>query len=360
MSGFAPSRLYPIAKAIGSVGFALVLLDLLLNVAFGVHPEGMPPPFNPDAVTKFCGRIAAFEKMKAAGAVRDDELVAVLGISSVEVDLDPAIVAANDPLHRQWLVLAESGHNFTQLALYSRALRASTLRPRLVVLGVHAFMLRSNDRDFSSDDAPVAPLQHLRHRQLKLLAKDFSWLDRNHVRLEDETNLLVASATDQLRRAVGLPMYHWYPVDSQPGECWTFCFGNRGTADWVTQQWEGFRRVLIPEQFPAENGQLQVFESMVEQFRARGSDVVCVLMPESSQLRQIVPPIAQTRFAQAVARVSTPENPLRVIDLREAMPDDVYFDYTHLNPDGRVRFCTSFGGRLPPLIEEAQSCLSTK
>jgi hypothetical protein len=341
-----PSRLFPIAKAVASVGVALALLDLLLNVVFGAHPQGMPPPFNPDAVTKFCGRIAAFEKMQASGSVRNDQLVAVLGISSVEVDLDPTILAANDPQHRQWLVLAESGHNFTQLKLYSRPLLASTLVPRLVVLGVHPFMLRSSERDFSGDDAPVAPLQHIQHHQFKLLAKDFSWLDRNHVRLEDESNLLMASWTDRLRSAVGLPMYHWYPVDTQPGECWTFLSGDKGSADWVTQQWEGFSRILIPEQFPAENAQTQALDALIDQFRARGSEVMCVLMPESAPLRGLAPPIAQTRFAEAIARVSTPQNPVRVIDLRDSMPDEDYFDYTHLSPQGRARFCAWLGSRI--------------
>jgi len=339
-----PSRLLPIVKALACVAFALGVLDLLLNVALGVHPQGMPPPFNPDAVTNFSGRIAAFEQMEAAGSVRDDQLVAVLGISTVECDLDPTILDANDPLHRQWLVLAESGHNFTQLKLYSRPLLDSSLHPRLVVLGVHPFMLRSTERDFSNDDAPVAPLAHLRHHQVKLLAKDLSWLERNHVRLEDESNLLVELGTDCLRRTVGLPMYHWYPVDSQPGACWTFLFGERGTADWVNQQWEGFSRILVPEQFPPTNAQTKALQTLVAQFQARGSKVVCVLMPETSQLRQLDPTIASTRFAETIARISTPENPLRVVDLRDFMPDDVFFDYTHLNPEGRVQFCKVLGG----------------
>jgi hypothetical protein len=363
----APSRLLPIVKALVSVGVALGVVDLLLNVAFGVHPRGTPPPFNPDAVTGFSGRIAAFEQMESAGKVHDDQLVAVLGISTVECDLDPTILDANDPDHRKWLVLGESGHNFTQLKLYSRPLLDSSLRPRLVVLGVHAFMLRSTERDFSNDDAPVAPLDHLRHHQVKLLAKDLSWLERNHVRLEDESNLLVELGTDRLRRILGLPMYHWYPVDTHPGDCWTFLSGEKGTADWVTQQWEGFSRILIPEQFPPTNAQTQALASMVEQFRARGSEVICVLMPETSQLRHLAPPIADTRFADTVAAISTPQNPLRVIDLRGMMPDDVYFDYTHLNPEGRAQFCKELGARvsdqpininMASMAKDAQSCLS--
>jgi lysophospholipase L1-like esterase len=73
---------------------------------------------------------------------------------------------------------------------------------------------------------------------------------------------------------------------------------------------------------------------------------MCVLMPESSQIRSLEPPIAATRFSEAVARASTPQNPLRVVDLRDSMPDELFFDYVHLNDEGRARFSAFLGQRL--------------
>jgi len=346
MSALAPSRLYPIFKAFIAVVLALALVDLLLGAVFGIHPAGMPPPFDPAAITRLSGRIAVFEKMEAAGDVRDDQVVAVIGISTVQEDLDPTILAANDAQRRKWLVLGDAGHNLTHLCVYIRPLLASAVRPRLVVLGIHQFMLRSDDRDSPSEVVGTsAVIQHLRHLQLRELARDIIWLDRNHHRLEDETNLLVARATDWVRRAFALPMYDWYPIDSHPGGAWTIHV-RRAPADYLTQQWEGFGRALKPDQFPVHNGQAEALQSLVDQLRARGSVVMCVLMPESSQLRDLAPPIVATRFSEAVARTSTPQAPLRVIDLRDSMPDELFRDYAHLNDEGRSRFSALLGERL--------------
>jgi hypothetical protein len=285
--------------------------------------------------------------MKAAREVRDDQIVAVVGISTVQEDLVPSVLDANDPQRRKWLVLGQGGHNMTQLNVYIRPLLDSTVRPRLVVLGVHRFMLRSNERDFLTDAAyTFAPIRHLRHLQLKLLAKDVSWLDRNHIKLEGETDLLVARATDYVRRAFALPMYHWYPVDSRPGDSWSDHFGTRATADYLTTQLDGFGKELNPGQFAPHNGQAEALQSLVGQLRARGSEVMFVLMPESSQLRSLAPPIAATRFSEAVAMASTPRAPVRVVDLRDLMPDEFFYDYAHLNDEGRSRLSELFGERI--------------
>jgi hypothetical protein len=69
-------------------------------------------------------------------------------------------------------------------------------------------------------------------------------------------------------------------------------------------------------------------------------------MPESSQLRNLAPPIVATRFSEAVARASTAQAPLQVIDLRESMPDELFRDYAHLNDEGRSRISALLGERL--------------
>lgn len=341
-----PSRLLPIAKAAAGAAGAMVLLDLMLLLLFGTTPRGMPPPFDSATITKFCGRVAAFEKLQAGGEVSDRQLVAIVGVSTTETDLDPGVLAATDPRKQKWLVVGTGGRNFTQLSLYSEPLLESAVRPRLVVLGIHPFMLRSDERD--EWDKSIDPVGHLRPLQPALLAKDFSWLDRNHGRLEDESNLLVLKATDRLRGILGLPMYHWYQVDDRPFDYWNaeYVVGDKAQDYFKATQWELFLRELVPGQFVPENGQPQTLRALVEKMRGRGSEVVCVLMPEGSQFRSLCPPIIAARFAEAVAAASTPQNPLQVVDMRASMPDAVFYDYVHLNQEGRLRFSRLLATRL--------------
>jgi hypothetical protein len=345
-AAIVPSRLFPIAKALAAIGLAVSLLDLLLAAVFGATPRGMPPPFDPATITRFCGRVAAFEKMRAAGQVADRQLVAVVGVSTSQTDLDPGVLTASDPRKQKWLVVGTGGRNFTQLSLYSQPLLESAITPRLVVLAIHPFMLRSDERD--EWDRPIDPIEHLRQFQLSLLAKDFCWLDRNHGRLEDESNLLVLKTADRLRGLVGLPMYDWYQVDDRPFDYWNaeYVVGNKAGGDYLWTQRHMFQRELVPGQFVPDNGQPQALRALVEKMRARGSKVVCVLMPEGSEFRSWSPPIVAARFADAIAGAATPENPLRVVDMRQSMPDDVFYDYVHLNNEGRRRFSTLLVTRL--------------
>lgn len=347
MSPFALSRLAPIGRAAAIAGTALAVLDLLLRVSFGAHPDGMAPPFDPAAMTRFYGRVGAFEIMRADQQATDAQLVAVVGMSTVKADLDPAIIVQSDPQRRKWMVLGAEGRNLTQVAIYCRPVLASQLRPRLVVLGIHPFMLRTNERETPLEQ--FNPITHLRHFQRRPLVDDFLWLGRNQFTLGDTANLLIERATERVRCASAVPIHEWYPIDSRPWDSWNRYVGARAPDEVWEREREVYQTELIPEQFNPQNGQPQALREVAARIRARGSEVVCVLMPESSQLRSLYPSVLASQFADAIASASPPGDPLRVVDLRAAFSDDLFFDCTHLNADGRLQisklFAKNFGDR---------------
>jgi hypothetical protein len=84
------------------------------------------------------------------------------------------------------------------------------------------------------------------------------------------------------------------------------------------------------------NSQVKALAEVVHRFRQWGSRVVCVLMPESSEYRSLYSPPIDAVFDQAL-RFSAQGQAIPVIDLRNALEDTFFYDYAHLNADGRGR-----------------------
>jgi hypothetical protein len=75
------------------------------------------------------------------------------------------------------------------------------------------------------------------------------------------------------------------------------------------------------------------------------------LMPITSDLRSWPPPEAMIAFTALIDEVSV-GRAVRVIDLRQAMPDAAFADYAYLNPAGREVFSGIVAERLNDLKTE--------
>jgi lysophospholipase L1-like esterase len=93
-------------------------------------------------------------------------------------------------------------------------------------------------------------------------------------------------------------------------------------------QFAGFNRRFLGRQYVDNTRQ-------IDALRRRGAAVVCLLMPESSALRAMQPPVIAAAFNRALEAVAESSGPLRVIDLRQAMPEELFVDYGHMNEAGR-------------------------
>ena len=102
----------------------------------------------------------------------------------------------------------------------------------------------------------------------------------------------------------------------------------------------------VAYEHPSVRSELEGLASLIGSLRDRGAEVVVALLPESSDLRSSVPPIALDRFYQAVA----PALPARaddIVNLRDLLDDDGFADISHPNSKGRRQLSE----RLAVLIE---------
>jgi hypothetical protein len=306
------------------------LLLAALTLGCGPNPSWLPPQFGWRYFGVFGSRIVAVENLQQSGQVRDARLVVALGVSTTLFGLDGPQLTSHDPDGRKWLVLGATGNSFRTLRIYSRVLLDSSLHPGTVVLGLHEWMFHKEIRDPPDSS-------------LLTFAAKYLWLFHNYKALEDWKTVFFYRGASEVRRLFHLPLSVAYEPAADP---WTIdepvYDGRRRPQQYLDNQWRGFNRYLDPTHFESSQSQVDAFTQLVEALRARGARVVCVLLPESSKFRRLYPPSASRQFEAEAKNQS-----LEVFDLRDSMPDDLFYDYTHLNQQGRERLSAELPSLLP-------------
>jgi hypothetical protein len=313
--------------AAAAIGLALAGFDAGLTALFGSRPRWLPPQLFAGSVSQVGARIARIEQLTSSGNIDNARLVSVIGNSAVEQGLDPRILAATDPHRRTWLVLAQGGGSVRELDIYGQELADSALRPRLVFLGLQISMFHSQD------ECPAAA--------------SVSWLDRNYDSLVDCKTLLLYHLTRGIQATLGLPMSAMFLPQTDPWSAPAYRYDMRLPDAAMAYQLNGLKPRLDPRQYESIDRQTAALQALVEKLRRRGAQVIGVLMPETSSFRAMQSPIMTLRFQEAAASVAGAGLPLRVIDLRNAMPDDLFYDYIHLNQRGRERLSELFPSLAP-------------
>ena len=86
--------------------------------------------------------------------------------------------------------------------------------------------------------------------------------------------------------------------------------------------------------YSADGANARSLAAIIEAARARGTEIVILLMPELTIVRNQTPPEAMDCLRELLQRRFGAAAP-PVIDLLGAIPDDLYHDSLHLNRAGR-------------------------
>jgi hypothetical protein len=321
--------LFPVTAMV-VIALSVVIIDQALTLVCGPNPSWLTPQFGWRYFGVFGGRIVAVEKLEQSGQLRDEQLVVALGVSTTLFGFDGPQLTSHDPKGRRWLVLGATGNSFRTLGIYSRVFLDSSLHPATVVLGLHEWMFHKEIRDLPDSS-------------LLIYAAKYSWLFHNYKALEDWKTVFFYRGASEVRHFFHLPLAVAYEPTADP---WTVdepvYDGPRRPQQYLDIQWRGFNRYLDPAHFESSQSQVDAFTELLGALRGRGARVVCVLLPESSTFRRLYPPSASRQFAAEAKKQS-----LEVLDLRDSMPDDLFYDYTHLNQQGRERLSAELPLLLP-------------
>jgi hypothetical protein len=321
-----------------SLALALLCLDTVLGTVFSEHLGWAAPAMDSNLLDDWGRRIARVERMQTDGELNPAYLVAVLGMSSVREDLDSAILGMHDPRHRSWLILGASGGNLTQLQQYSFTLTSSRLSPSVVVLGIHKSMLQDEEQVVPHADLHKLAAALLRGRVISAIREAglLTWFGRHNDALSNWAIMAVHHARLALNRRQLLQMDAIYRPLDDPWSVNSSYGSIRAAAADLASQAEGLRSGLRPERYSPLNPQVRALADLVHRFRQRGSRVLCLLMPESSDYRSLYSPKIDAMFDQAL-RFSAQGQAIPVIDVRDMLEDTLFYDHAHLNPDGRRR-----------------------
>lgn len=300
------------------------VIDVGVRAAVGMIPARLARAdfLQPRLLDWTGGRIAGIEKARRDSPDARRPLAVVMGFSTAFEGLVPELLDASDPRGRKWVNLAARGGSFSELTYYVRPLTWSELQPDLIVLGVHpGFMAgRINVGDF--DEA-----------HWKTALRRISWFVFNRNRINITLRRMLSDLRAELFLDLDLPLDALFPPPADP---WAEQRGYEGHAKpaVLAKQMHGFERLgwFRPAHYREDDSEVAAAHEVIRACEEKAKHVVIVFMPESSSVRGRMPPEAEATFRRAL--VGLPYQP-PIIDLRDRVPDAVFFDYTHPNPDGR-------------------------
>ncbi len=331
-------RLRPVIQLSGALLLCLLTANLGLALLSAAFPGWLPHQFfGLDFVADNRQRAVAVAAQYRDGIVsRDERLVLVLGLSSASEGIQLETLRRADE-ERRYLGLCGAGRNMNEVALYAGPLLESDVRPGLVVFAISPFHLM--------DPLPLGEgfVNNLRQREsLVQLMGFWFYARRSDVKHAIETAVLAAQHA----------LLDLFDVR----------FGETGRDPWrefvrmgimqveAAEAWQagirryGLRGYYDPQAYVRSREQAASLVELVEQFQNRGSEVVIVLMPEHSSLRERIPPEAMDALLGPLDREFGDGSP-SIVDLRESVSDSGFTDISHLNDEGRAYFS--------PLLAEA-------
>ena len=365
---FDLARLRGLVAAAAAVLLAMGCCSLLARAAAGGRPAWLAGGDSTieggqDAVVG--GRIAGVRQQQRRQPGSASDLGILLGSSAVGMDLDPKILdaEAGDGLPARWLSLYANGANLEDIRDLADLIFGSGLRPKLLVLGIHPGLLARSD-DYLTDPTTLdlALLKgelaagHLRMAKAELESLSAIPLNLafpNRTRISHRLRGLVADAKRNLFAWGGMGVEALYRPDPDPWSVRLLVEDKQAEGDidaegrkaTVRDMAEGpMREGLLgqvkdkgwsnPAAYPAGGANALAMIAAIREARARGIEVLVLLLPERSTLRATMPPESMDCVRDALRRGFGDAAPA-VIDLREALPDAMFHDSLHVMNAGR-------------------------
>lgn len=316
-----PARYRSLVHVVAGVLGVLVAIDVALRLALGITPAALLRTSFLDAGNheRVAGRVSAV----IAEGDRAGPIAVIIGSSSAHDGFAAAELGAADPTHRRWLNLATTGSSFDELRYTFGPLFASGLDADLLVIAIHPGWLAGRMVDDPALDGIL----------ISKTAPRTSWLLFNRGLVNSRARRALADLREWLLLGqLGVPFDGVYPPSREPWRdsprtdgAWDAKFAGHQMETWQRKRW------FEASWFARADEEVEAAADVVAAAQRTAKRVVVVLMPESSTLRAAMPAEAEAAFRRALARLAAPPP---VLDLRAAIPDELFKDHIHLGGRG--------------------------
>ncbi|MCV2349765.1 hypothetical protein [Paucibacter sp. Y2R2-4] len=283
-------------------------------------------------------------------------VVVALGLSTVREGLDPVAISQHFDGRVHLLNLASSGGSFSEMRAYAEPLIKGSLRPDLVILGVHPSWLAAASLRLM----PAAPFdqQSLLDSIKWELHESKKWLRQRSWILTHR--IAVHGIIQNSLQAIRADLNQFYLTSSIQGgpsamrDPWAVrpiysedkaepAFLLTQLREWQAAGWFDARNLS------SSNPEAIVLTDMLQTLTTICPKVVLILMPESAEFRRKVPSSSGNTLRSIADKV---QPKIQVLDFREALPDSYFRDHAHLNTRGRHSFSLLIASRFEHLLPE--------
>jgi len=284
--------------------------------------------------------------------------VTLIGLSTLRDGVDvPALKASLSPLEGGVLSLSGSGGTLKSLSyITGPVLSDPRYRSRLGVVLLHPMWLAGWEASPPAPAPPAdAPLQERLSAQLKRLGERCLWLLSHKALLSQGLNVAISDTRERYLEGLwGLPPHvNVAPFRAEEGaELWYKNPVKRSSAQaspkLLKRQWDAWLQMGRADEalYKRHQGeQLAALKALFARAEGRVDHWLIVRMAERSELRALPPPAALGLLSEASLRERFGLE-LSVWDASELVPDEGFFDYAHLNEQGRALFTKALAPRV--------------
>jgi len=347
--------------AIAMALFLIFILGMVLPTPEFLQPKELPMGW---VNIKYYGQKVA--TLEAAYKKRNIDPSAsigfILGQSNVREDFDPEIVSRVCDQGVRWVVLSGSGGSFIKMEYLSRPLFLSRIKPAVAVLGVTPTMLigQPNPSNLNHQN-PGSGFKDLFSGSPKasadrMLGKE--WIFTKRRVMNDVLKHGLYRIRLRLFQVFGVgpdSLFTVHPKINPFSADFKQYRTSRAPAKHLKRQmtfWKIFGW-FDPKAYRTDSDQARALIRLIENFKKRETEVFILLMPEAKELRTLEPAEA-VQTLLAVLENAFPSDNFTVIDMRDSMSEEYFYDYGHLNWAGRKRFSHRFAETIAPYLEHDQ------
>ncbi|MCA1685461.1 MAG: hypothetical protein LC745_05650, partial [Planctomycetia bacterium] len=234
----------------------------------------------------------------------------------------------------QWLGLCGSGGSVLKIAQLAEPFYASGLKPAVVALVVGPEMLVGVPNPPAGPPPAWGDVRRPGAVKQAVLAR--VWVAQNRYLLNQSFRGLLHAARTSWFEGTGLGVASWSPPAADPWEVTPHEAPFRRGPEELRKQAEGYLQFgwFDPDRYSTRSANARALLDLIRRSRAVSPRVVVVVMPAKSSFRALVPAVARRRLAEVVA-LAPGDRPVPLIDLWDALPDDMFRDYLHVHAVGR-------------------------
>jgi hypothetical protein len=331
-----------LALSVVSINFCLLWLTGAAPRGFVQAQAYLDWKYFEQAADTVAGLVHAY---RASPGAEKKPFLLYTGLSTAIEGVDPRSLAAHDGCDAPVVgICATGGSMYTLLALQEALLR-SDLSPSLVVVCLHPEWLAGLLYEPPESLNPIGPLRRADWREAVQRILWWDWI-RNSLFYSNQAAFKVLY-TARLHLGTVASVDPW----RQPEPSDFFAHQTDAQVQAQMARFAGFgwfdrRRYALEQETQAAS-----LRTLISSFRARGAEVLLVILPEASAFRTRVPPEAK-RFLLDYLRREFIAAPPPVFDYRDAIPDSGFSDYLHMNDAGRAEFTIRLAAAIRNTVRE--------